>query len=97
MNATDAPAAGQGRSGGGFRAYWALVALVIGLALGAFADGLPAEMKASMLHDLEAGNRLEATWLSGAVARMAKEAGTSAPVNATLYAAVKPYCMGRAA
>jgi len=63
----------------------------------AFADGLPAEMKASMLHDLDAGNRLEAPWLSGAVARMAKDAGGSAPVNATLYAAVKPYCMGRAA
>lgn len=63
----------------------------------AFADGLPAEMKASMLHDLDAGNRLEAPWLSGAVARMAKESGTSAPVNATLYSAVKPYCMGRTA
>jgi 2-dehydropantoate 2-reductase len=62
----------------------------------AFGDGLPAEMKASMLHDLDAGNRLEAPWLSGAVARMAKESGLSAPVNATLYAAVKPYCMGRA-
>lgn len=61
----------------------------------AFGDGLPAEMKASMLHDLDAGNRLEAPWLSGAVARMAKESGLSAPVNATLYAAVKPYCMGR--
>jgi len=62
----------------------------------AFGDGLPAEMKASMLHDLGAGNRLEAPWLSGAVARMAKESGLSAPVNATLYAAVKPYCMGHA-
>ena len=62
----------------------------------AFADGLPAEMKASMLHDLDAGNRLEAPWLSGAVARMAIETGGSAPVNATLYAAVKPFCMGRA-
>jgi len=62
-----------------------------------FGDGLPVEMKASMLHDLDAGNRLEAPWLSGAVARMATEAGLSAPVNATLYAAVKPYCMGRAA
>jgi 2-dehydropantoate 2-reductase len=61
-----------------------------------FADGLPAEMKASMLHDLDAGNRLEAPWLSGAVARMAKEAGIAAPVNATLYAALKPYCAGRA-
>ena len=63
----------------------------------AFGDGLPAEMRASMLHDLEAGNRLEAPWLSGAVARMAREAGSAAPVNATLYAAVKPYCAGRAA
>lgn len=60
----------------------------------AFADGLPAEMKASMLNDLAAGNRLEAPWLSGAVARMAKAAALAAPVNATLYAAVKPYCDG---
>ena len=60
-----------------------------------FGDGLPAEMRASMLNDLEAGHRLEAPWLSGAVARMAQEGGGAAPVNATLYAAVKPYCMGR--
>lgn len=60
----------------------------------AFADGLPAAMKSSMLNDLVAGNRLEAPWLSGAVARMAKETGTSAPVNATLFAAVKPFCDG---
>jgi 2-dehydropantoate 2-reductase len=59
-----------------------------------FADGLPAEMKSSMLNDLIAGNRLEAPWLSGAVARMAKEAATTAPVNATLFAAVKPFCEG---
>jgi len=59
-----------------------------------FGDGLPAEMRASMLNDLEGGNRLEAPWLSGAVARMAREAGGAAPVNATLYAAVKPYCLG---
>ena len=59
-----------------------------------FAQGLPAEMKSSMLNDLIAGNRLEAPWLSGAVARMAKQAGLAAPVNATLYAAVKPFCDG---
>ena len=59
-----------------------------------FADGLPAEMKSSMLNDLLAGNRLEAPWLSGAVARMAKEAGLEAPVSATLYAAVKPFSGG---
>jgi 2-dehydropantoate 2-reductase len=61
-----------------------------------FADGLPAEMRASMLHDLVAGNRLEAPWLSGAVARMANETRIAAPVNATLYAALKPYCAGAA-
>ena len=61
-----------------------------------FGDSLPAEMKASMAHDLDAGNRLEAPWLSGAVARMAKDSGMSAPVNATLYAAVKPWCAGGA-
>ena len=59
-----------------------------------FAQGLPAEMKSSMLNDLIAGNRLEAPWLSGAVARMARQAGIAAPVNATLYAAVKPFCEG---
>jgi len=61
-----------------------------------FADSLPAEMKSSMLNDLAAGNRLEAPWLSGAVARMASAAGVPAPVSATLYAALKPYCAGAA-
>ncbi len=61
----------------------------------ALADGLPAEMRSSMLNDLVAGNRLEAPWLSGAVTRMAKESGLAAPVNATLYASVKPFCDGR--
>jgi 2-dehydropantoate 2-reductase len=62
----------------------------------AFGDGLPAEMKSSMLHDLEAGRRLEAPWLAGAVARMSHERGLAAPVNATIYAALKPFCEGRA-
>jgi len=61
-----------------------------------FADGLPQTMKASMLHDLEQGNRLEAPWLSGAVVRMGRAAGIPTPVHATLYAAVKPYVDGRA-
>jgi 2-dehydropantoate 2-reductase len=61
----------------------------------AFADGLHADMKASLLHDLEAGGRLEAPWLCGAVARMAKEAGLDAPVNRAVYASLKPYLNGR--
>ena len=60
----------------------------------AFLDSLPAQMRSSMQNDLVAGNRLEAPWLSGAVARMAGESGIAAPVSATLYAAVKPYVDG---
>lgn len=60
----------------------------------AFVDGLPAEMRSSMLNDLLAGNRLEAPWLAGAVARMAASAGVPVPVNSTIYAALKPYLGG---
>jgi len=60
-----------------------------------FMETLPAEMKASMAHDLEAGGKLEAPWLCGAVARMARESGLEAPVNATVFAALKPYIDGR--
>jgi 2-dehydropantoate 2-reductase len=59
-------------------------------------DAMPYEMKASMAHDLEAGNKLEAPWLCGAVARMARESGLEAPVNATVFAALKPYLDGPA-
>ncbi len=59
-----------------------------------FTDGLPALMRSSMLNDLVAGNRLEAPWLSGAVARMAAEAGIPAPVSATFFAAMKPFLAG---
>jgi 2-dehydropantoate 2-reductase len=58
-------------------------------------DGLHADMKTSMQHDLEAGKPLEAPWLCGAVVRMSAEAGLDAPVNRTIYAALKPYLNGR--
>jgi 2-dehydropantoate 2-reductase len=61
----------------------------------AFMETLPAEMKASMAHDLENGAKLEAPWLCGAVVRMAEEAGFDAPVNRAVYAALKPYIDGR--
>jgi len=60
----------------------------------AFLDTLPAEMRSSMQNDLAAGNRLEAPWLAGGVARMARESGLAAPVNGTIYAALKPYING---
>ena len=57
-------------------------------------DGMPPDMKASMAGDLEAGARLEAPWLCGAVVRMARETGREAPVNRAIYAALKPYVDG---
>lgn len=58
-------------------------------------DWLPQQMRASMLHDLAQGNRLEAPWLAGAVVRMARAANLAGPVNATIYAALKPYVDGK--
>jgi 2-dehydropantoate 2-reductase len=60
----------------------------------AFGDTLPYEMRASMLHDLNAGNRLEAPWLCGAVVRLGREADVPTPVNATVYTALIPYVNG---
>lgn len=62
-----------------------------------FADGLPADMVASMLGDLERGNRLEVPWLSGAVARLGDEHGIATPASRFLYAVLKPHAAGRTA
>lgn len=60
-------------------------------------DGLPREMVASMLGDLERGNQLELPWLSGGVTSMGKEAGVATPANQFVYAALKLYAGGRPA
>lgn len=52
-------------------------------------DALPASGRASMAVDLEAGNRLELPWLSGAVARLGRELGVPTPVHDFIYAALK--------
>jgi 2-dehydropantoate 2-reductase len=57
-------------------------------------DGLPAKMRSSMQNDLLGGHRLEAPWLCGRVAGSSAKAGIAAPVNATLYAGLKPYLDG---
>jgi 2-dehydropantoate 2-reductase len=62
-----------------------------------FSDGLAPTMKSSMLHDLEAGNRLELDWLSGAVVRLGTEAGVPTPAHRAIYAGLKPYIAGRPA
>jgi 2-dehydropantoate 2-reductase len=60
----------------------------------AFGEKLPAEMKASMLVDLERGNRLELPWLSGAVVRLGRELGVPTPVHRAILAALAPYAEG---
>jgi 2-dehydropantoate 2-reductase len=55
----------------------------------------PPGMKASMAHDLDRGNRLELDWLAGHVSRLGKKLNVPTPVNDTVYAALKPYRMGR--
>ena len=51
-------------------------------------------MKASMLYDLERGNRLELPWLSGAVVRMARALGVPTPIQAQIVDALTPYAQG---
>lgn len=57
-------------------------------------DGLAAEMKSSMLNDLERGGRLELPWLSGAVVRLGADHGVPTPVHRVIAAALAPYAEG---
>jgi len=61
-----------------------------------FVDTLPATMKASMLHDLERGAKLELPWLSGAIVRLGRESGVPVPTHETIVAALRPHQNGRA-
>jgi len=61
-----------------------------------FSDNAPPGMKASMFHDLEAGNRLELDWLTGKVVALGHELGVPVPASEAAYAAVKLYRMGKA-
>jgi 2-dehydropantoate 2-reductase len=60
-------------------------------------DGLPRQMVASMLGDLERGNRLELPWLSGGVVTMGRELNVPAPANQFIATALKLYINGRPA
>lgn len=60
-----------------------------------FADSVPAELRPSMLNDLERGRPLELEALNGAVVRMGRQANLPTPVNAFIYAALKPFSHGR--
>ncbi|MBL6457488.1 2-dehydropantoate 2-reductase [Belnapia sp. T6] len=54
----------------------------------------PADMMASMAHDLIRGNRIELPWLSGKVVALGRELGVPTPVHALIHAALKPYVTG---
>ena len=60
----------------------------------AFGQSIPKSMKASQAIDLDAGRRLEAPWLTGAVCSMGRDAGVPTPVNHALYAVISPFNLG---
>ena len=59
-----------------------------------FADTVPTGMKASMLDDLERGNKLELEWLAGAIVSLGKELDVATPANDAVYAGLKLYAGG---
>jgi 2-dehydropantoate 2-reductase len=63
----------------------------------AWADNLPATMVASMLGDLNRGNRLELPWLSGNVVKLGEAFGIATPVHQFIYSVLKLHAEGKAA
>jgi len=57
-------------------------------------SGLPPQYKPSMLVDLEHGRRLELEAWNGAIVRFGKQLDIPTPVNAVIYACLKPYVNG---
>jgi 2-dehydropantoate 2-reductase len=57
----------------------------------AFAKKLQPEMRSSLAHDLERGNRLEVDALMGAVVRYGAKAGVPTPLNSAIYACLLPH------
>ncbi|KAB2910902.1 MAG: 2-dehydropantoate 2-reductase [Hyphomicrobiaceae bacterium] len=60
-------------------------------------DGLPNEMMASMCHDLLAGKPIELDGLSGAVARLGRQAGVPVPTHTFIAQALALFAEGKPA
>jgi 2-dehydropantoate 2-reductase len=60
----------------------------------AFAEASPPGFKASLLHDLERGSRLELDWLAGKVVELGRALGVPTPANDAVYAVLKLHRMG---
>jgi 2-dehydropantoate 2-reductase len=63
----------------------------------AFIDTLPPQTRASMAHDLAAGNRLELPWLSGGVVDLGQAVGAPTPLNRAVRDIVGLYSDGAGA
>jgi 2-dehydropantoate 2-reductase len=61
-----------------------------------FAEASPPDFKASLLHDLERGNRLEVDWLAGKVVELGRTLGVPTPANQAVHAVLKLHRMGSA-
>jgi 2-dehydropantoate 2-reductase len=59
-----------------------------------YAADLPANMRASMLDDLERGGRIEMPWLSGHVVALGERHGIDTPANRTVRLALKLHADG---
>ncbi|MBT4769493.1 MAG: 2-dehydropantoate 2-reductase [Rhodospirillaceae bacterium] len=57
-------------------------------------ENMPGDYRASMLEDLERGNRLELPWLSGAVVRLGAASGIETPANGAIVEALAPFIDG---
>ncbi len=60
-----------------------------------WADNLPPTMVASMLGDLNRGNRLELPWLSGNVVKVGEELGVATPVHKFIFTVLKLHADGK--
>jgi 2-dehydropantoate 2-reductase len=60
-----------------------------------FADTTPPGFKASLLHDLEHGSRIEVDWLAGKVVELGRSLNIPTPANSAVYAALKLHRLGR--
>jgi 2-dehydropantoate 2-reductase len=60
----------------------------------AMVNSTPPSGRASMAVDLSHGNRLELPWLAGKIVELGRKHGIPTPVNATIFAALKPYANG---
>ena len=54
-------------------------------------DEFPAQMVASIVHDLNNGRPTELDWITGTLCRFGREMGVQTPTHEAIYATLKPY------